>query len=243
MSLFVVYSQVSVNDFVNDYSGVISESENSQIISIAKEIYDSKQAEYSVVIVNSTEGEPIEDYAISLVQGKLGNTEKSNGVLLLVAINDRTYRFEVGKGIEGTLNDAKVGRLGRNYLVPEFKQNNYGKGILDASNALKDILLNNATNFDQTAQTEEDISSIISVIVIVFFIIFMISAIKAQKQKSKYFRAADNLPWIIGSGGFAGSMNDKKKGRGGFGGFGGSGGSSGGFGGGGFGGGGSSGGW
>ncbi|RMF06732.1 TPM domain-containing protein, partial [Candidatus Woesearchaeota archaeon] len=132
-----VAEQVSFGEsFVQDNAGILSPEEKALLSEILRQIYDSGRAEFAVVTINSLDGTPIEDYSYNLVEGRLGKEGADNGLLLLVAVEDRKYRFEVGRGIEDVLNDAKVGRIGRHYLVPNFKSGEYGKGIILASVAI-----------------------------------------------------------------------------------------------------------
>ena len=232
--VFVLIASVSaqqVSTYVNDYAGLLNEDENTQVSSIAKEIFDSGTAQYSVLIVNTTNGKNIQEYGLEAVQGKLGDTQKQNGLLLIVAVSDRQYWFEVGSGLEGTLNDAKVGRIGRDHLVPNFRNNEYGKGIIEASNAVRSILVN-GTELSSNSETSIplDTKSIIFIILIMFFILvnIIVSITRNYKYlkksyKNKRFDAAEGAIVIFGGHG--------------------GGGSSGGFGGGGFSGGGAGGGW
>jgi len=231
---FVLAQEIEIKGFVNDYSNILNDQEKQQITQIAQSIYDSGTAEYAVVIVNSTQGQDIESYAINLAQGKIGSKEKDNGLLLLVAIQDREYKFEVGSGLEGILNDAKVGRIGRDYLVSNFQKGQYGQGIIEASVAIQNAL-NQTTNQEITTnQFKQFVYPLIVIIIfiIIFLSFFVGSIIKYSKRKNKHFKTARNALIFFGATrGF--------KGKGGFGGSGGFGG----FGGGGFSGGGSSGRW
>lgn len=234
-SLPAVFSAVEIKGFVNDYAGIIAPEEKTQIEDALKQIYDSGIAQYSIVTVKSLEGKDIESYSLELAQGNLGDSKKDNGLLLLVALEERKYRFEVGRGIEYILNDAKVGRIGRTYLVPNFQNENYSKGILEASLAIKSVLLGEASSEYYVEGDKiyhlEVFGIVVAIIVIIFLLVLpvMIShATKKMKYKSKYFDAATGAVILFG-------------GRGGNGGF--SGGGFGGFGGGGFGGGGAGGGW
>jgi len=128
---------ISLDYFIKDYVGVLTESQKQLISRQLKEIYDSGKAEAAVVIINSLEGLPIEKFAIDVAQGKLGDATRNNGLLLLISIDDRKYRFEVGRGLEPIFNDAKVGRIGRTYLQPNFWEGDYFKGIYAAINDMK----------------------------------------------------------------------------------------------------------
>ncbi len=245
LALPIVFSaDVKINGYVNDYANVISSQYETQIEAIAKSLYESNTAQYSVVTIDSLDGQDIESYALNLAQGVLGDKEKNNGLLLLVAVKDRKYRFEVGRGIEPIFNDAKIGRIGRDYIVDNFRNEDYGKGIYEASAAIKDILSgNDPTSQNNIPPPSGTVSSyppflifiifffIIGFAVLRIFLIFKVGRkLMDPKEKNKFFDAALMAALLFG-------------GRRGGGGFGGSGGGFGGFGGGGFGGGGSSGGW
>jgi len=108
-------SAVSIEGYVNDYANILS-SESSEIESILKSLHTQGSAEFAIVTINSLEGRDIDGYAFELAEGKLGDKEKNNGLLLLVSLEDRKYRFEVGRGLEPVLPDIIVGRIGRIFL-------------------------------------------------------------------------------------------------------------------------------
>lgn len=225
----VFASDVKINSFVNDYAGVLSQQDKLELERILKEVYDSGAAQYSIVVVKSLEGKAIESYALELAQGRLGDSEKNNGLLLLVAIDDRKYRFEVGRGIEDVLNDAKVGRIGRNYLVENFRAGNYGLGMIEASKAVRSVLLGDKDSLYYVDDSLAGSNRIIWIYVAGFFVLIiflnLLSFSRRVRSNDKYFSAASGA--VILFGGRGGSCD------GGFGGFGG----------GSFGGGGASGGW
>jgi uncharacterized protein len=82
-------------------------------------------------VVPKLEDETIESYSIKVVDAwKLGAKDKDNGVLLLVATQDRQVRIEVGRGLEGDLPDAAAGRIIRAGIIPFFQQDQIGAGVL-----------------------------------------------------------------------------------------------------------------
>ena len=224
----IVFSQ-EIKTFVNDEANIIDNEQ--ELTAILNQIYDSGVAEYAIVTVDSLEGKDIFSYSLELAQGNLGDTEKDNGLLLLIALEERKYQFQVGRGLEYILNDAKVGRIGRNYLVPNFQNENYQQGILEASLSVRSILLGdvNSTYYPKTTKVNANYYEAISSLMTLIFFIAIISYY-SKKKKGKYFDAATAAIIIFGMGGRRGG------GLGGSGGFGG-------FGGGGFGGGGAGGGW
>ena len=84
----------------------------------------------AVLTVPSLEGESVESYAEQVFNTwKLGQKGKDNGVLVLVAPNERRMRIEVGYGLEGTLTDVAASRIVRNVMTPRFKEGNFDAGI------------------------------------------------------------------------------------------------------------------
>ncbi len=100
----------AITTFVHDEAGILDETTEGQLTEMLTALKQDGIAEVAVVTIATTSGEPIEDMALRLAHGTLGDTQKDNGLLLLVAVEDRAYRIEVGYGLEETLNDAKVGR-------------------------------------------------------------------------------------------------------------------------------------
>jgi uncharacterized protein len=85
------------------------------------------------VIVRSLEGEPIEDFTIRVAEAwKVGNASRDDGVIVAVAVEDRSVRIEVGNGIEGGLTDAQSSRIIRGTIAPAFQAGRFGDGLYDA---------------------------------------------------------------------------------------------------------------
>jgi len=95
----------------------------------------------AVLTVRTLNGESVEEYAVRVFeQWKLGQKGKDNGVLVLVASEDRRMRVEVGYGLEGTLPDAVAARVIRNVMTPRFKQGDYDGGIVQGAEAIVALL-------------------------------------------------------------------------------------------------------
>ena len=131
-----VVSQTS-DFYVNDSANVLDASLENYIISTNKSLYSQTGAQIVVVTINSLEGEGLEEYANELFrQYGIGDKKKNNGVLMLLSIQNRKSRIEVGYGLEGALNDAKTGRIQDNYMIPYFKEDNWQEGIKNGYNAI-----------------------------------------------------------------------------------------------------------
>jgi uncharacterized protein len=91
----------------------------------------------AVLTVPSLEGESVESYAEQVFNTwKLGRKGKDNGVLVLVAPNERRMRIEVGYGLEGTLTDVAASRIIRNVMTPRFKEGNFDAGVAEGVQAV-----------------------------------------------------------------------------------------------------------
>jgi uncharacterized protein len=224
----LVHALVPIEGFVNDQANIFTPEEEAAIAAQAQTMFEAGRVQYAVVTVASLEELPIEEYAYRIAEGNLGQTEADNGLLLLVAPAERQYRFEVGRGLEGTLNDAKIGRVGRSYLVPAFQAEAYGEGVLQASIAIDQLV----QGVEPAYPDADEVSGITILVVwiVIYGIIFLIVMAARKRRKKKYGDAAEVAAWML--------LGSRPPGGGGFGG-----GGFGGFGGGGFGGGGASGGW
>ena len=89
-----------------------------------------KGSQIAVLIVPTTGGETIEQYALRVAeQWRIGRDKVDDGAILVIAKDDRTLRIEVGYGLEGALNDATCKRIVSEIIVPRFKQNDFSGGI------------------------------------------------------------------------------------------------------------------
>lgn len=116
--------------YVQDFAGVIDADSKQQMEQLSLEVYEKAHATIEVVTVHSLDGADIDQYATDLEdKWKVGAKGTDRGVLMILAINDHKRRIEVGYGLEGILNDAKVGDIGRN-MVPLLRQNQFGPALL-----------------------------------------------------------------------------------------------------------------
>jgi uncharacterized protein len=224
------FAQVQVpanTGYVNDNAGVIDASTKRALEDRLKALHDSSDAkiEIAILTVRTTGDTPIFDYSLAVArEWKIGSTEQDNpGVLLVVAVDDHKYFTQVSRDAEGDLPDGLVGQIQRQYLVPAFKQAQYGKGIQDTVEAYI-ARFGQMRNFDPKtlAKTEgkqpppligtQDRNSdgsigtcaicgcIIGVIIIIFVISSLSGAAGAAKRSS----------W--NGGGFGGAAGKRKSG-------------------------------
>lgn len=217
---------------VHDEAGVLSSSTLQRLEAQLKHHEDSTSNQIVVLIIKSLQGEAIEDFALKVAEkSKLGDKKNDNGVLLLIAIEDRKMRIEVGQGLEGVLTDALTSQIIRHELAPNLRRGDYDAGV---SAAVAAIIHAIGGEYESTGPAPHAERRSINPIFIIFLIIGIITLI------SRFTKGGNNRGggWSSGTGWYGGGLGGLGGGSsrgGGFGGFSGGGGS--------FGGGGSSGSW
>jgi uncharacterized protein len=131
--------------WVNDFAGVISPEYENRLNSLVVELEQKTTAEIAVVTVGSIAPYDEKEYARLIFDNwKIGKKGKDNGVLVLLSIKERRWRIETGYGIEGILPDGLCGEIGRNYMVPYFKEGKYGEGLYYGVTAIARVIAKNA---------------------------------------------------------------------------------------------------
>jgi len=239
-----------MNGPVNDLALVLSASERDELAQYLNSVNSQTGVQIGVLTVKSLEGDSIESFSIRVAKKwKLGQADKDNGALLVVSVNDRALRIEVGYGLEGELTDMKSGLIIRNVIVPYFKDGDYGAGVIAGAKSIAEVATGNASILEAETSApavETDVvGGTFGFIVFILFFVFMI--VGSRRRRHGRVGPADILfGMALGSLLSSGRHNHSSwTGRSGGSGFGGFGGGGGGFSGGGgsFGGGGASGGW
>ena len=115
---------------VTDLTGTLSADQRAALEQKLAAFEAKKGSQVAVLMVPTTQPEAIEQYSIRVVeQWKLGRKGVDDGVLLLVAKNDRKLRIEVGRGLEGTIPDAIAKRIVSDVITPRFKEGDFYEGI------------------------------------------------------------------------------------------------------------------
>lgn len=127
--------------YLNDYVGLINEPEKGNILGIGKELEDKTGAQGVIVVVDSLNGDAVENYALNLFRSwGIGQKGKDNGFLILLAINEKTWRVEVGRGVEGIIPDALSNRVMEDLAKPSFIEGNYSQGLLNSYSTFCDLV-------------------------------------------------------------------------------------------------------
>ena len=117
-----------------DVTGTLDAATLQQLDQQARALQQRKGSQLQVLVVPTTAPETIEAYAVRAFESfRLGRKDIDDGLLLVVAKDDRKVRIEVGYGLEGAIPDITAGRVIQEYMVPHFRQQDYGAGILAAT--------------------------------------------------------------------------------------------------------------
>jgi uncharacterized protein len=142
---------------VVDQANLISATERSALEAKLADLETKSGIQLVVATVSSLGGEEIEPYANSLFRAwKLGEKNKNNGVLLLVAPNERRVRIEVGYGLEGTLTDALSKVIITNAITPRFKANDFAGGITRGVDDIITVLTTDASEWQKRPSLRVD---------------------------------------------------------------------------------------
>ncbi len=137
-SLFA-FTVPSLTGPVVDHANIFSSKDEQTISHVLRTYYREHGIQMQVLVVPTLDGEPIEDVSLQVAETwKIGKADK--GVLLLVAVQDRKLRIEVGAALEGDLPDVLAGRIIDRAIVPHFKKKQYGLGIYTGLATIADVL-------------------------------------------------------------------------------------------------------
>lgn len=115
---------------VTDTAGVLTPEQVTALDSKLEAFENTDSTQVAVLIIPSLEGDSLEDYSIRVARAwGIGQQGRNNGAVLLISINDRKLRIEVGYGLEGKLTDAASSRIIRNEIAPRFRQGDYYGGV------------------------------------------------------------------------------------------------------------------
>lgn len=238
--------QVPANDgWVTDLAGLLTTPEERELEASMEAFKRGSGHDIALLTVTDLQGRSIEEFALEVARAwKLGAVEKNDGALLVVAKSERKLRIEVGRGLEGSLTDARCAQIIRNEITPEFKAGRFGLGIRRGIAAMQSAA--GGAPVDRPADAPRSVSEqspeagldVGALTCVFLFLMFFVWVLKRTRRlgggrwtSGRRSWGGSTWGWSVGGG------------RSGFGGGGGGGGFSGFGGGGGFSGGGASGGW
>ncbi|QOD65038.1 YgcG family protein [Ochrobactrum sp. MT180101] len=145
---------------VVDAAGIIDPAERQQLTQKLADFEAKSSDQVVVVTVPSLNGEDIETYSNRLFRAwALGQKQENNGILLVVAPNDRKVRIEVGYGLEGVMTDALSSVIINGTIIPEFRTGNYSNGIVQGVDGILSVLSGDAAELEARAKRNVQSSS------------------------------------------------------------------------------------
>ncbi len=213
---------------VNDYAKIIRDSDEREIEEYLAGIEQSSGIQIAVLTMPSLDGDDISSFGIKVAdKWKLGDKDKDNGAILIVAYAEHDLRIEVGDGLEGSLTDAKCGLILRNVIVPEFKNGNYSAGIKKGVMNMGAIATGDESAVSRSVREGEDSSSndLVPVFAILVWLIFVVGMISANarrgRRRGRYYHNGNTIAWIAADAALRSMMSGSGGSHGHSGGFGG----------------------
>ena len=121
---------LNFNEQINDEAHIFSQNERDELLNLVQNFEQNSTTQIAIVTLNSLENKSIEELSLEIARGyKLGQKEDNNGVLLVVAPNEKKVRIEVGYGLEGVLTDAVASEIINSVMIPEFKNGKMSEGV------------------------------------------------------------------------------------------------------------------
>lgn len=180
--------------YVYDDGNIIDDDVETTINNMLVELEEKTEVEFAVITVEDLRGLEIEEYANNLFNTLgIGKKGEDNGLLLLISQPDERVRLEIGRGLEGFLNDAKCGRILDDYFVPYRENDEYTKGTELTVEATLNVL---ADEYDvqiqgldedlQVEEEEEEISGGFFIAIVIILVIIIVIIIIASSDDNYY---------------------------------------------------------
>ncbi|HMN71234.1 MAG TPA: TPM domain-containing protein [Rhodoblastus sp.] len=204
---------------VVDQANIIPAATRAQLETKLASLEDKSGIQLVVATVPSLQGSDIETFSVDLARAwKLGEAKKNNGLLLLVAPNERKVRIEVGYGLEGTITDALSSVIIRSAIVPKFRSGDYAGGVVAGVDAIIDALTVDSAEWQKKAKVRVEqqpdlFDQLLPFIIFLLFVFILISMIRnARGQTGRWVRRGNQTIFIpsgpsswSGGGGWGGS--------------------------------------
>ncbi|MEK7701757.1 MAG: TPM domain-containing protein, partial [candidate division NC10 bacterium] len=199
---------------MNDYARLLSRAERERLESKLAERERATGAQVAIAIFRSLEGESLEDVANRLFQQwRLGRKGLDDGVLLVVFVNDRKLRLEVGYGLEAVVPDAAAGRIIREAITPRFREQRWAAGLEAAVDAVyariasqkgdPERMRKEAESFRRAQKENEDSARLYLILFLAIFAA-IVGSLAWEVSRQRPGLTAGRRGWDRPSGGWSG---------------------------------------
>lgn len=196
---------------VTDLTNTFSAFEKSALERTLKDFEEVKGSQIAVLVVPTTQPEEIEQYSIRVVEdwklgrGKVNGQSVDDGVLLLIAKNDRKVRIEVGYGLEGAIPDALAYRIINSIITPQFRNGNFYEGTRSGVEAILKLVDGEELPLPED-DLEGDLPSLFNFLPFIFMFFFFAMPILGGLLKNSAVKTAVALASGVGAGIFFGPI-------------------------------------
>ncbi|MCW8984100.1 MAG: TPM domain-containing protein, partial [Thermoanaerobaculales bacterium] len=174
---------------VNDQANLLDDGVESQLEERLRLLEEETGAQVAVLTIPSLEGDPLEDFSIRVVETwKLGRADADDGVLILIARDERRMRIEVGYGLEGVLTDAQSGRIIDGLMAPRFREGDFDGGVSAAVEAVSSAIRGEPVDFPEKQSRSTGVNPASFVFLLIFGLPFIGTALTARGAAG----------WIVG---------------------------------------------
>jgi len=201
------------NIFIYDTADLIDDTIEKEINLLLMALEEKSEVEVAVISIPSLNSMTIEEYANKLFNTLgIGKKGKDNGALLIFSKPDNKVRLEIGRGLEGCLNDGKCGRILDNYFVPYREKGNYSDATEFTVNALLSVI-SKEYNIEiegveaVDVEDEEGIHIWVFVLLIVLLLLVLIAQISSGGSSGRGFYGGSSGGFSSGGGGFGGGFS------------------------------------
>jgi uncharacterized protein len=211
---------------VNDFAGIVDGGSAAALDDLSRQLLAATGDAIVVATVPTIEPyADIREYAVKLFENRgrgIGARGKDNGLLVVVALKERKVWIEVGYGLEEFITDGFAGETTRDYMVPAFRQGNYGAGLTSGVSRLagriaqgRGVQLGNLPAPEAPAAIALSVE-MLTIIIVVFLV--LASMIRSKSRRRRYWGRGPWSGWNSGAGSFGGGFGGTGFGGGGFGG-------------------------
>lgn len=209
--------------YVNDQAALLSPTAAQKLEQFLRDFEKSDSTQITILTIPTLDGEALEDYSLKVFDSwKIGQKDKDNGALLLIAKVERKVRIEVGFGLEGRLTDLLSGRIIDNEITPRLKLGDFDGGIINGVVAMAEAVRGEYKGTGSTRKKKK--SNPLGLLFSLFFLFPFLARIggrgRGRYRRSGFFVGGP----FMGGGGFGGGGGGFSGGGGGGGGGGASGG-------------------
>jgi len=187
---FLVLSNVLALDlpnptgYVNDGAGMLSADFRQELETNLSEFEKETEAEIAIATVENLQGTTVEDFAVQLFEKwGIGKTDEDNGLLLLIAQEERKMRIEVGYGLEPLITDGRAGRIIRDQMTPAFKEEDYDQGVSLAVAQIQEYIRSGEPPVVEE-ETEDGSNNGLSLVVFGFFLLTYVSSFWGRTKRT-----------------------------------------------------------